>query len=331
MMNNGIAVAGNMIADRIYTIASYPRPGELATIAGDYTRSTGGCACNVSIDLARMDEELPITVLGVVGDDGEGQMIKNAFAAYRNIRTDMLATEGQTSFTDVMNDQSANQRTFFHFPGANARFSRKHINLDELTADILHIGYILLLAEFDMPDPVYGTKLARLLAEAQQKGIKTSIDLVSDAAGRFQAIVPPALRYTDYCVINEWEAEQTTGVQLRSENGRIDNAAQVLKELVKMGVSEWAVIHAPEACYGYDCRTETEISMKTQDLPEGFIKGTTGAGDAFCAGVLYGAYKGKSLMEAMQMGIASATSSLTESCATDGVVKIGDMMKKVYG
>ena len=53
-MNKGIAVAGNMIVDMMYPTNGLPRPGELVTITGDMTRSTGGCLCNDIIDLAAL-------------------------------------------------------------------------------------------------------------------------------------------------------------------------------------------------------------------------------------------------------------------------------------
>jgi arabinose-5-phosphate isomerase len=63
--------------------------------------------------------------------------------------------------------------------------------------------------------------MARLLAEAQKHGIKTSIDVVSEASDRFTRLVPPSLKYTDYCIINEIEAGQTTGIALRDENDNL--------------------------------------------------------------------------------------------------------------
>ena len=63
--------------------------------------------------------------------------------------------------------------------------------------------------------------MARLLAHAKERGIKTSIDVVSETGERFGRLVPPALRYTDYCIINEIEASRSTGIQLRAEDGAL--------------------------------------------------------------------------------------------------------------
>ena len=54
-------------------------------------------------------------------------------------------------------------------------------------------------------------------------------------------------------------------------------------------------------------------------LPEGFIKGTVGAGDAFVSGLLLGARDGRSLSDAIEDGIAAAVTSLSEAGASEGV------------
>jgi hypothetical protein len=43
----------------------------------------------------------------------------------------------------------------------------------------------------DQPDAKFGTKAARLLAEAQEAGLKTSVDAVSEDSDRFAKIVTP--------------------------------------------------------------------------------------------------------------------------------------------
>ena len=65
---------------------------------------------------------------------------------------------------------------------------------------------------------------------------------------------------------------------------------------------------------------------RARALPRERIKGTVGAGDAFCSGVLYGAYKGMSLPDAIELGNAAAACSLTEGGATEGMRTAKDAM-----
>ncbi len=319
-MKKGIAVAGNMLVDTIYPIDHYPKIGELANIGSNITKVTGGAVCNVAINLAKLDKDLPLTALGVIGLDENGRYIKECLSNYRNIDLSQISQEDITSFTAVMSDINAKQRTFFHFRGANAKFSEKHIDWNSLNVELLHIGYILLLDELDKPDDEFGTKMARLLASAKSKGIKTSIDMVSATEDRFKTIVPPALKFTDYCIINEMEAASTTGIPLR-DNEKIleENIPLALSTIKDMGVSQWAVIHAPEGGYGLDCTSGEIIKIKSLSLPDGYIKGTNGAGDAFCSGVLYGAYSEMSLAESIELAIGCAACSLSEPGATEGM------------
>lgn len=320
MKKRGIAIAGNMIVDILYPILGHPNPGELTTILDGISRSTGGALCNVIIDLAKLDPELPLTALGRVGTDAEGDYVLEKLGQHANTDTSRVKREGLTSFTAVMADTIGKQRTFYHYRGANARFCEADIDWDNLDADLLHIGYILLLDALDEPDDEYGTKMARLLHTAQSRGILTSIDVVSEAGDRFGRIVPPALKYTDYCVINELEAQSSTGVPLRCENGDLlhRNLPEALKRLKALGVSRWAVIHAPEGAYGMD-EQNYYIETVSAPLPREMIKGTVGAGDAFCSGVLYGAYQRMPLRDAIELGNAAAACSLTESGATEGM------------
>ncbi|MEA4938848.1 MAG: carbohydrate kinase family protein [Christensenella sp.] len=320
MHQKGIAVAGNMIVDVLYPILGHPKPGELTTITDGISRSTGGALCNVIVDLAKLDPTMPLKALGRVGTDKEGDYVLEKLHEQSNIDTSRVLREGLTSFTAVMADTIGKQRTFYHYRGANARFSEADIDWDNLNVDLLHVGYILLLDALDEPDETYGTKMAKLLYTAQSKGILTSIDVVSESGDRFGRIVPPALRYTDYCVINELEAEASTGVVLRDETGALlkGKLRDALLKIKELGVSRWAVIHSPEGAYGVD-ENGRYIETESAPLERSMIKGTVGAGDAFCSGVLYGAYCNRTLEEAIELGNAAAACSLTESGATEGM------------
>ena len=176
--------------------------------------------------------------------------------------------------------------------------------------------------------------MARLLAEAQSRGIRTSIDVVTESGDRFRTLVPPALRYTDYCVINELEAQQITGVLLRDEEEKLypEHMEEALRKMKELGVSTWAVIHCPEGGYGLDEKNHF-LTVRSLKLPEGYIKGTVGAGDAFCAGVLYGAEKGWGLAESVRLGTCAAAASLSEAGATEGMRPAAEVLKlaELYG
>ena len=328
MNKKGIAVAGNMIVDMLYPTNGMPKPGELVTITGDVDKSTGGCLCNDIVDLAKLDPEMHLVAVGRTGDDEAGKYIMEKMREHKNIDLSHVKITGVSSFTLVMADQISTQRTFYHCRGGNAALCEEDFDWDKLDVDMLHIGYILLLDTLDEEDPQYGTKMAKLLKAAQDHGIKTSIDVVSESGDRFRRLVTPSLRYTDYCIINEVEASATTGIELRTADGQLlkENFPAALKKMKELGVSTWAVIHCPEIGCGLD-ENDNLVEVPSLKLPEGWIAGTVGAGDAFCSGVLYGAWKGMDLKSAIELGTASAVCSLSQPGATEGMRTVEEAMK----
>lgn len=319
-MRKGICCAGNMLVDITYPIETWPKQNELTHITEGIKSTTGGAVCNTITDLARLDPQLHLVASGFAGRDTDGEFILSEMGQYPNIDLSMVRRDGRTSFTAVMSNNQTKERTFFQHAGANAYYGEEHIDWDRLDVNIFHIGYILLLPNLDQPDAEYGTKMARLLHRAQSLGMKTSIDVVSESGDRFARLVTPALKYTDYCVINELEAQQTTGILLRDEQGKLheENLPKALSALRDLGVAQWAVIHCPEIGCGMDAAGNYYL-CRSLKLPAGYIQGTVGAGDAFCAGVLYAAEAGWDLPEALKLGACTAAASLSEVGASEGV------------
>ena len=319
-MRKGICCAGNMIVDTTYPIETWPRQNELTHITEGIRSTAGGAVCNTLIDLARLDPNLPLMASGMAGHDPEGDFLLDTLGKYENIDLSMVKRSGRTSFTIVMSNNQTKERTFFQHAGAAACYGEEQIDWENLNVDLLHVGYILLLPYLDQEDPQFGTKMARLLCRAQKQGIKTSIDVVSETGDRFRRLVPPALKYTDYCTINELEAQQITGICLREESGRLhrENLRPALLRLKEMGVSMWAVIHCPELGCGLD-ETGTYYEVPSLKLPRGYIQGTVGAGDAFCAGILYGVEKGMGMEESLKLAACVAAASLSQPGASEGV------------
>jgi len=327
-MKKGVCCAGNMLVDITYPIETWPRRGELTHITEGIQSTPGGAVCNTITDLAKLDPAMRLIASGFAGHDAEGDLILSELSKYPNIDLSMVRRTGRTSFTAVMSDNRTKERTFFVHAGANAGYGEDDIDWDRLDVEIFHIGYIMLLPHLDEEDPEYGTRMARLLHRAQSQGLKTSVDVVTETGDRFRRLVIPSLKYTDYCTINELEAQQTTGVTLRGEDGvlRPENMRAALQALFDLGVSTWAVIHCPEMGCGMDASGHY-YEQKSLQLPKGYIQGTTGAGDAFCAGVLLAAERGLSIPEALKLAVCAAAASLSEVGASDGVRSVEEVLK----
>ena len=324
-MKKGIAVAGNVVLDILKVVTRFPERHGLVRIE-EKGYSIGGAVCNTGRDLAAMDPDMPVRLVGMIGTDGEGDEVLSRLETYPNIDTSRIIREGLTSFTDVITEKETRARSFLFYGGANGVFDYKHVDVENLDCDLFHIGYILLLDAMDQPDEQYGTHMARLLHDVQQQGILTSVDVVSEVGDRYKTKVPPALKYADYFIVNEIESGKTVGIDLRDENDRlvIERIPEVLHRLKAMGVARWVVIHAPEGGFGLD-EDDQYIQLPSLLLPDGFIVGTVGAGDAFCAGVLRAAYNGEGMEQGIRDGIAAAACSLQAAGASEAMRPIAEV------
>jgi sugar/nucleoside kinase (ribokinase family) len=218
-----------------------------------------------------------------------------------------------------MADMSAGTRTFFHHRGANALLGEEHIDAIEAPAKIFHLGYLLLLDRMDAADEEYGIVAARVLDKLQKRGYKTSVDVVSEEGNRFRQVILPCLKYMDYFILNEVEAGACFGTSLRDENGEIllDKVKEAAQFLLDNGVKEACVIHFPEGGFGMLASGEMcyEPSFR---VPASEIVSSVGAGDAFCAAMLYALHEELPLVRALQTANAAAWFNLHSATATDG-------------
>ncbi len=329
----GLLAGGNWIIDQVKLIDVYPEPEQLGNIQGQF-EGTGGAPFNVLIDLAKSGAPFPLYGAGLVGKDTLGEQILGICRQYKVDTRYLAATsKAPTSYTDVMTEKAGGRRTFFHARGANALWRGDNIDFSKTKALIFHLGYLLLLDALDQPDSKFGTKAARLLATAREHGLRTSVDVVSENSDRFAALVNPALRQVDYCILNEIEAGKTTGFKIRDGN-RLDTVAarHAAGALLQQGVRELVVIHFPEGAFART-RNGQETWQSSLRLPDTWIAGTAGAGDAFCAGVLLGLHEGWEVQRCLLTGVCIAAASLADPTCTAAVksLKTSLALARKYG
>ena len=103
---------------------------------------------------------------------------------------------------------------------------------------------------------------------------------------------------------------------------------KIAEKLMSYGVKERVIIHMPDVGV---CLSKHGLTvLPSLDLPKGFIKGTTGAGDAFCAGALIGIYEDESDENILRRASLAATAALSETDAIGGM-KDEKTIEKLYG
>lgn len=234
MERKGIIAAGNMLVDHVHQIGQWPERGWLVEIVHS-ERATGGAPLNVLLTLAKMHAGLPLQAVGLIGEDNDGDYITAMLDQYHiNRQLVQRTSSAPTSMTQVMTDAEG-QRTFFHSPGANRLLDLPAFEPLDAPLKIFHLGYLLLLESLDRPDEVYGTRSARLLAQMRERGYEVSLDLVSRKGDpRYRPLVLPALKHLDYLTINELEASEFSGLEIRLPNGEphVANIARAASALL---------------------------------------------------------------------------------------------------
>jgi sugar/nucleoside kinase (ribokinase family) len=326
---SGVLCAGTLLVDYGKTIDAYPPRDGLATI-GDISRSTGGAALNMAMDLRRLGATFEVGLVGCVADDDDGAHIleacEQAGVDVGSIRVEPGAT---TAFTDVMVEREGGRRTFFTYMGTNGLFELSARRLDGSRARILHVGNLGVHPLMDRPGLDGRNGWSRLLAAAQARGMHTNMELASLAPDRQVALAGPCLPHLDSIIVNELEASALVGASASAPGADdpVDWAGMeaLARGLIDRGVSTIAVVHFPAGCVAAtsDGRAWRQGSVR---LAPGDAVSTTGAGDAFAAGVILGLHEDWSVDACLHLGAAAAAACITDPHTSNGIASAADCL-----
>jgi len=103
----------------------------------------GGCGHNLGVDLRRLDPGLPVSAIGLFGNDNAGDyLFEQAQSCGINTTGIHRTSESETSFTDVISDVQSGKRTFFHHRGTSDLLSPGHFDFSRNNDRILHLGLL---------------------------------------------------------------------------------------------------------------------------------------------------------------------------------------------
>lgn len=263
VLNVGIAFVDLIAAD----LPSVAAPGELIYAPRGIKTRIGGHSVNVSIDLVKLGMKGDqIGIIAAVGEDVHGELIKRALQSYGVKHFLQKVKDVETSKDLVLVVQGEDRR--FHVDiGASYRLSADFVKktLKKLDFKILYIGGAGMLGEVD-------EKLEEILSYAKRRDKLIFIDIVAPYKKPWNHIIP-SLKYADVFHVNLFEASMVTG------KTKLEDAARTLND---MG-SKLALITLGEE--GLYARTE-DWSIKLGAFNVDVVD-PTGAGDAFCAGVIH--------------------------------------------
>ena len=263
----------------------------------------GGCALNTATGLSRLG--LSALVVGKVGEDTLGDFVIGLLAE-RGLETRGVLRDPAvpTSATVVLVDR-AGERSFLHLPGANGALGAEELAPEIFAGRALHVAGALVMPALD------GAPTAGLLAEAQRRGVHTSLDTVYDATGHWER-VQPCLPHLDLLMASLAEAQGISGEQEPA------SAAAWFRD---RGVAEVALKLGPDGCYVAGAEFEGDVPAFPVHVVDG-----TGAGDAFAAGVIYGRLAGWPLVDAARLANAAGALATTAVGATEGLLDLDETL-----
>ena len=200
-------------------------------------------------------------------------MLKAGVASY------LIKTEGPSGACTVFNSPDV-ERTMGTFLGPAPTISPDEITEDVLSGyDCIHIeGYLIVNEEL----------VRETMKKAKRLGLKVALDLanyniVNAYKGLLEEVIP---QYVDILFANASEAEAFTGLPAQEAVKALEK--QVHVALVTLG-KDGSLIGSEGKFYHVDAEGGKPVD-------------TTGAGDNFAAGFLYGQSVGASLVQSAQIG-----------------------------
>jgi sugar/nucleoside kinase (ribokinase family) len=264
----------------------------------------GGCALNTASALAKLG--LRAAVVGKVGHDALGDFVLGLLRERGIGAGGVLRDPGAPTSATVVLVDSRGERTFLHLPGANGA-----LRAEELDADLLFSGRALHVAGSLVMPALDGEPTARILREARDRGLLTSLDTVFDATGLWERI-RPSLPLLDLFTPGLREARALTGEH---------EPPRIATWLRRRGVRELALTMGADGCYAAGEGFEGFLDAVPVDAVDG-----TGSGDAFAAGLLYGKLAGLSFERAACFANAVGALATTAVGATEGVLGVEETL-----
>jgi len=243
-----------------------PGPGQEVFVPS-MTLHVGGGAALFSLALAKLG--LKVAFNGILGEDGFGQFVRDQFVHYgidtRFIRS---STRNNTGISIAINPEK--DRSFITYAGTNSELSLGELDMNSVVlARHVHLtGY---RGRHNHAEYVEMARKIKLL------GLTTSLDVGWDDTGEWYAGIFELMKEVDVFFMNEVEAENYTG---RS------STKECLKELSE---------HSRHIVLKLGSRGAVAAVDGAATYRSGFtvpVKDTTGAGDSFNAGYIFGFLSG---------------------------------------
>ncbi len=282
---------GALNFDKLYSVDRIAREGEQIPI-NEVREASGGSAANTIAGLARLG--LKTGFVGAIGKDPEGDKILQDFGAEGVNIKGIVRIKGRTGIVIGFVDNKG-ERTLYPYPGVNSEINIDDINFNYIrNTKILHLSSFVGRRQFE---------IQKKLVEKLPKDVKVSFSPGIYAEKELEDLLP-VIKKSYVVFLNRNEIENITN----------NNYKKGSRELIEKGAGIIAVTLGKKGCYVQNKKNSYEIpAYKTK------VVDTTGAGDAFAAGFLYGILSGKNLQDSGRFGNYLASCCIRKFGARDGL------------
>ena len=291
---------GALNVDLLFKVNRLARAEEESFIQ-DYTEACGGSAANTTVGLARLG--CKVGFIGKVASDREGKLQLDCFSA-EGVDTNGIIKAEQGKSGAVLG--------FVDKKGARALYINSGVNdtikFEEIKPDYASQAKFLHLTSFVGEKSLQTQKQ---LLTTLPSDVKVSFDPGAVYAQKGYSAIEPIIKKTYVLMPNSFELEQLTGESDYCKGADF---------MIGRGVKIVAVKLGSAGCYVTDGRERLRIEPFKVKVVD-----TTGAGDAFCAGFLYGLIKNKSLSECGRLANFVASRCIMEMGARAGLPYVKDL------
>ncbi len=270
-----------------------PLGGDRLHLVEPIQATTGGIVANAGMALAKLGNRT--AAMTGTGCDSWSEFILQRFAATGVDPVGVAQIEGRATSTTIVLVDASGQRSFAHSPGAPSQLDKKFFDnqFDLLTSSrAVLVGYYSLLPALE-PD------LAELFRRLRLAGCLTALD--SGGSGGSLEPLAQILPNLDVYFPSFEEARNQTGrndPQEMIDAFRSHGSTGILG--IKLGARGVALSELPG-----------QFQIVDAIQPPRPIVDTTGAGDAFLAGLLTGLLHEMTTLQATRLGTAVAAISIT--------------------
>jgi argininosuccinate lyase len=288
-----VTVIGCVQADVVMSpVTDLPSPGG-TLLADEMTVRVGGAGANAG--LASVEAGMDVRLIGCIGEDQLGTWMREQLAP-AGLADGLVEVAGEASGLTVALQSPSRDRTFLTYLGVNALWDAGMIPDDVLSCDNL------LLCDYFLMPQLRGEAAKRLLETARARGARTFFDTTWDPEGfssQAQAEVRSLLPSVDVFLPNELEA-------LALGDGTED-AAEAARALQTVS-GGWVIVKlGPGGCLAVG-PDNAEFAIPA---PATSVVDTTGAGDAFNAGLVRALAHGATWREALTAATRFATTVIS--------------------